>query len=141
MERDADPIWHPCARGVRSQFGPFVWRVQRCVRELCMDDSGRIDALVFSGYNSCDFVGGMAHWLGSLGYEQSDADTFTGWGADYLKVCCVLRTTVHGPASSITHSVRQLLRGEQNRLRGQLSSYPGRGNVDVLAPIPSTHLC
>lgn len=39
------------------------------------------------GYYSCDFVGGTAHWIGSLGYEQSDADTFTQWGADYLKVC------------------------------------------------------
>lgn len=44
-----------------------------------------------SGYYSCDFVGGTEHWLGSLGYEQSDADTFTQWGADYLKVCCVPR--------------------------------------------------
>ena len=55
-------------------------------------NSGRIDAPVLSGYYSCDFVGGTALWLGSLGYEQSDADTFTGWGMDYLKVRlrCVL---------------------------------------------------
>ncbi|EGN98593.1 glycoside hydrolase family 27 protein [Serpula lacrymans var. lacrymans S7.3] len=38
-----------------------------------------------AGYYSCDFVNGQAHWIGSLGYELSDAKTFTSWGADYLK--------------------------------------------------------
>ncbi|KAF8885702.1 glycoside hydrolase family 27 protein [Gymnopilus junonius] len=37
------------------------------------------------GVYACDFVGGSAHYLGSLGYEISDAATFASWGADYLK--------------------------------------------------------
>lgn len=39
-----------------------------------------------SGVFACDFVGGTAHYLGSLGHETSDAATFASWGADYLKV-------------------------------------------------------
>ncbi|GLB38649.1 putative alpha galactosidase A [Lyophyllum shimeji] len=38
-----------------------------------------------AGYFACDFVGGTAKYLGSLGYETSDANTFASWGADYLK--------------------------------------------------------
>lgn len=38
------------------------------------------------GFFSCDFVGGSAHWLGSLGNETIDAATFAEWGMDYLKV-------------------------------------------------------
>ncbi|KAH0585891.1 hypothetical protein H2248_007172 [Termitomyces sp. 'cryptogamus'] len=37
------------------------------------------------GYFACDFVGGTAKYLGSLGFETSDAETFASWGADYLK--------------------------------------------------------
>ncbi|KAF9013154.1 glycoside hydrolase family 27 protein [Cyathus striatus] len=37
------------------------------------------------GVYACDFVGGTAHYLGSLGHEASDASTFASWGADYLK--------------------------------------------------------
>ncbi|KAJ7143595.1 glycoside hydrolase family 27 protein [Mycena crocata] len=37
------------------------------------------------GVFACDFVGGTAHYLGSLGHETSDAATFASWGADYLK--------------------------------------------------------
>ncbi|KAF7422492.1 hypothetical protein PC9H_010648 [Pleurotus ostreatus] len=37
------------------------------------------------GFFACDFVGGTAHYLGSLGHEVSDADSFASWGADYLK--------------------------------------------------------
>ncbi|PFH49959.1 carbohydrate-binding module family 35 protein [Amanita thiersii Skay4041] len=37
------------------------------------------------GVFACDFVGGTAHYLGSLGHETSDANTFASWGADYLK--------------------------------------------------------
>ncbi|KAJ7740275.1 glycoside hydrolase family 27 protein [Mycena maculata] len=37
------------------------------------------------GVFACDFVGGTAHYIGSLGHETSDADTFASWGADYLK--------------------------------------------------------
>ncbi|KAF5344899.1 hypothetical protein D9758_011556 [Tetrapyrgos nigripes] len=37
------------------------------------------------GFFSCDFVGGTAHWLGSLNHEAADAVTFANWGADYLK--------------------------------------------------------
>jgi alpha-galactosidase len=42
---------------------------------------------MISGFFSCDFVGGTAHWLGSIMNEASDAKTFASWGADYLKVC------------------------------------------------------
>ncbi|THU97111.1 glycoside hydrolase family 27 protein [Dendrothele bispora CBS 962.96] len=37
------------------------------------------------GFFACDFVGGTAHFLGSLGHETSDAASFASWGADYLK--------------------------------------------------------
>ncbi|KAF7768293.1 hypothetical protein Agabi119p4_7536 [Agaricus bisporus var. burnettii] len=37
------------------------------------------------GFFSCDFVGGTAHYIGSLGHETSDANSFAAWGADYLK--------------------------------------------------------
>ncbi|KAG5638735.1 hypothetical protein H0H81_010545 [Sphagnurus paluster] len=37
------------------------------------------------GYFACDFVGGSAKYLGSLGHEISDAQSFAAWGADYLK--------------------------------------------------------
>ncbi|PPR07920.1 hypothetical protein CVT24_000900 [Panaeolus cyanescens] len=38
-----------------------------------------------AGYYSCDSLGGTGHYLGSLGFEQSDAKSFASWGADYLK--------------------------------------------------------
>lgn len=38
-----------------------------------------------AGYYACDFVGGTAHYIGSLNYETSDANSFAEWGADYLK--------------------------------------------------------
>ncbi|KAF8895589.1 glycoside hydrolase family 27 protein [Infundibulicybe gibba] len=37
------------------------------------------------GAFACDFVGGTAHYLGTLGHETSDANSFASWGADYLK--------------------------------------------------------
>ncbi|KAI0031218.1 glycoside hydrolase family 27 protein [Vararia minispora EC-137] len=37
------------------------------------------------GYFSCDASGGTKHWIGSLGFEAQDAQTFVNWGADYLK--------------------------------------------------------
>ncbi|KXN82791.1 putative alpha-galactosidase D [Leucoagaricus sp. SymC.cos] len=37
------------------------------------------------GVFACDFVGGTAHYIGSLGHETSDANSFAAWGADYLK--------------------------------------------------------
>lgn len=39
-----------------------------------------------SGVFACDFVGGTAHYIGSLDHESSDAESFATWGADYLKV-------------------------------------------------------
>jgi len=39
-----------------------------------------------SGVFACDFVGGTAHYIGSLNHENSDAASFAAWGADYLKV-------------------------------------------------------
>ncbi|KAF8215018.1 glycoside hydrolase family 27 protein [Mycena galopus ATCC 62051] len=37
------------------------------------------------GVFACDAVGGTAHYVGSLGHETSDAETFASWGADFLK--------------------------------------------------------
>lgn len=47
------------------------------------------------GFFACDSVGGTAHFLGSLGFETEDAETFTQWGADYLKYdnCYSVSTT------------------------------------------------
>ena len=39
----------------------------------------------YRGYYACDFVGGSAHFIGSLGHEVDDANSFAEWGADYLK--------------------------------------------------------
>lgn len=39
-----------------------------------------------SGVFACDFVGGTAHYIGSLNHENLDAASFASWGADYLKV-------------------------------------------------------
>lgn len=41
---------------------------------------------IHSGVFACDFVGGTAHYIGSLDHENSDAASFASWGADYLKV-------------------------------------------------------
>ncbi|KAF7298680.1 Alpha-galactosidase [Mycena indigotica] len=38
-----------------------------------------------AGTYACDDQGGNGHFLGSLGHETSDASTWAGWGADYLK--------------------------------------------------------
>lgn len=46
-----------------------------------------------SGVFACDFVGGTAHYLGSLGHEASDAASFASWGADYLKVIDIFVTS------------------------------------------------
>ena len=46
----------------------------------------------FSGFFACDFVGGAAHFIGSLGFEAEDAKTFASWGADYLKCVSSLFT-------------------------------------------------
>lgn len=90
-------------------FGVYSDACVHCVRMTLF----MMNNLVFSGYYSCDFVGGTEHWLGSLGYEQSDANTFTEWGADYLKVCCVLRRHHSRDSQSHVYVVRQLLCGEQ----------------------------
>ncbi|EIN10710.1 glycoside hydrolase [Punctularia strigosozonata HHB-11173 SS5] len=75
----------------RTADGVFTWNTTRIpsgipalasyVHDLGLDFGVYSDA----GYFSCDFVGGTAGWLGSLNHEQSDADTFASWGADYLK--------------------------------------------------------
>ncbi|KAJ7701385.1 glycoside hydrolase family 27 protein [Mycena rosella] len=63
------------------------------------------------GVFACDFVGGTAHYLGSLGHETSDAATFAGWGADYLKYdnCYAVNSTdfvdFNPPISIGTHYV------------------------------------
>ncbi|KAK0221588.1 glycoside hydrolase family 27 protein [Armillaria fumosa] len=44
-----------------------------------------VHSLGLKGYYACDFVGGTAHYLGSLGHEEEDAESFASWGADYLK--------------------------------------------------------
>ncbi|KAJ6508283.1 glycoside hydrolase family 27 protein [Mycena sanguinolenta] len=47
------------------------------------------------GFFACDFVGGTAHFIGSLNHETADAATFASWGADYLKYdnCYAVNTT------------------------------------------------
>lgn len=84
--------------GLGLQFGLYS---DACVN-LSLLDLGVTDALILSGYYSCDTDGGVDHRIGSLGYEQSDAKTFAEWGADYLKVSqCVAHMKLTGPFSMI----------------------------------------
>ncbi|KAH7927009.1 glycoside hydrolase [Leucogyrophana mollusca] len=75
----------------RTSSGTFTWNSTRfpsgipALAQSVHDLGLKFGVYSDAGYYSCDFVGGTAHWLGSLGYELSDADTFTSWGADYLK--------------------------------------------------------
>ncbi|KAJ7490446.1 glycoside hydrolase family 27 protein [Mycena latifolia] len=76
---------------VRDSAGKFTWNttilpsgvpaLATFVHNLGLKFGVYSDGGVFA----CDFVGGTAHYLGSLGHETSDAATFAGWGADYLK--------------------------------------------------------
>jgi len=54
-------------------------------RTFSLSNQGHPKFTIFSGFFACDFVGGTAHFIGSLGFEDSDAKTFASWGADYLK--------------------------------------------------------
>ncbi|KAJ7845390.1 glycoside hydrolase family 27 protein [Mycena olivaceomarginata] len=47
------------------------------------------------GIFACDFVGGTAHYVGSLGHETSDAATFASWGVDLAKMdnCYAVNST------------------------------------------------
>ncbi|TFK52138.1 glycoside hydrolase family 27 protein [Heliocybe sulcata] len=75
----------------RTANGTFTWNATRIPSGIpslasYVHDLGlKFGAYSDAGYYSCDFVGGAAHWLGSLGYEEADAAAFTSWGADYLK--------------------------------------------------------
>ncbi|KAH7906759.1 glycoside hydrolase family 27 protein [Hygrophoropsis aurantiaca] len=75
----------------RTAEGTFTWNATRfpsgipALAEYAHDLGFKFGVYSDAGYYSCDFVGGTAHWLGSLGYEVSDAESFTSWGADYLK--------------------------------------------------------
>ncbi|KDR82964.1 hypothetical protein GALMADRAFT_134486 [Galerina marginata CBS 339.88] len=76
---------------VRSSTGQFTWdtttipsgipALSTFVHGLGLKFGMYSDGGVFA----CDFVGGTAHYLGSLGHEASDAATFASWGADLLK--------------------------------------------------------
>ncbi|KAF8576670.1 carbohydrate-binding module family 35 protein [Ramaria rubella] len=75
----------------RNPNGTFAWNTTRYpsgipslanfVHRLGLEFGLYSDA----GFFACDDVGGTAHFIGSLGFEQSDAETFASWGADYLK--------------------------------------------------------
>ncbi|KZT18611.1 carbohydrate-binding module family 35 protein [Neolentinus lepideus HHB14362 ss-1] len=75
----------------RTENGTFTWdatRIPSGVPALASYVHGlglKFGVYSDAGYYSCDFVGGSAHWLGSLGHEKADAAAFTSWGADYLK--------------------------------------------------------
>ncbi|KNZ73148.1 putative alpha-galactosidase D [Termitomyces sp. J132] len=56
------------------------------------------------GYFACDFVGGTAKYLGSLGFETSDAETFASWGADYLKYDNCYADPARWPAGAVGNS-------------------------------------
>ncbi|KAG9310120.1 glycoside hydrolase family 27 protein [Chiua virens] len=75
----------------RTPSGTFMWNETRLPSGVpALADYVHGLGLMFglysdAGYFSCDFDSGSDHWLGSLGFEQSDANTFAAWGADYLK--------------------------------------------------------
>ncbi|KAK7018036.1 hypothetical protein VNI00_018432 [Paramarasmius palmivorus] len=68
-----DAIHQAVLRGIQL-FGIEVWGLFGCT----FDSEP-------SGYFSCDDVNGSARWIGSLNFEDQDAETFASWGADYLK--------------------------------------------------------
>lgn len=65
-----------------SSSGCTAMRKPRFVRFRIADPSAQSN---YRGYYACDFVGGSAHFIGSLGHEVDDANSFAEWGADYLK--------------------------------------------------------
>ncbi|KAK7018038.1 hypothetical protein VNI00_018434 [Paramarasmius palmivorus] len=75
----------------RDSSGGFTWNTTRFpsgipalasfVHSLGLKFGVYSDA----GYFSCDDVNGSARWIGSLNFEDQDAETFASWGADYLK--------------------------------------------------------
>ncbi|KAF9235698.1 glycoside hydrolase family 27 protein [Melanogaster broomeanus] len=85
----------------RTSSGEFMWNATKIPSGIpALADFVHGLGLFFglysdAGYYSCDTTGGNAHWIGSLGYEQTDAASFTQWGADYLKYdnCYVVNNT------------------------------------------------
>nr|GAT53645.1 predicted protein [Mycena chlorophos] len=85
---DLDCGWQGTAR---TSNGTFTWSTKTLpdgipalatfVHNLGLKFGVYSDA----GYYACDDVGGSAHYLGSLGFETQDANTFTSWGMDLLK--------------------------------------------------------
>ncbi|EIM91672.1 glycoside hydrolase [Stereum hirsutum FP-91666 SS1] len=75
----------------RNSTGGFTWNTTRipsgvpALATFVHDLGLKFGVYSDAGYFSCDFVGGTAGWLGSLGNETLDAETFTSWGADLLK--------------------------------------------------------
>lgn len=63
------------------------------------------------GVYACDFVGGTAHYIGSLGFETQDAQSFATWGADYLKYdnCYAVNSTDfvdYNPSIAVCYTVK-----------------------------------
>ncbi|KAE9403190.1 glycoside hydrolase [Gymnopus androsaceus JB14] len=61
------------------------------------------------GFFACDSVGGTAHFLGSLGFETEDAETFAQWGSDYLKYesCYLFRNKILRTRERLCPQIRQ----------------------------------
>ncbi|KAJ7250019.1 glycoside hydrolase [Mycena haematopus] len=70
-----------CSHRALSQLPAGVPALGTFVHNLGLKFGVYSDGGVFA----CDFVGGTAHYVGSLGHETADAATFASWGADYLK--------------------------------------------------------
>ncbi|KAJ7274098.1 glycoside hydrolase family 27 protein [Mycena rebaudengoi] len=75
---------------VRDSAGKFTWDTRIASRSSALGTFVHNLGLKFGVYSdggvfACDFVGGTAHYLGSLGHETSDAASFASFGADYLK--------------------------------------------------------
>ncbi|ETW77716.1 glycoside hydrolase family 27 protein [Heterobasidion irregulare TC 32-1] len=75
----------------RTSDGKFAWDTTRfpsgipALSSYVHDLGLKFGLYSDAGYYACDFVGGSAHFIGSLGHEVDDANSFAEWGADYLK--------------------------------------------------------
>jgi hypothetical protein len=83
----AAAVWSPGARNLRAQSRTQV----RCLFRFVCYETSATDKFILICYFSrgifaCDFVGGTAHYVGSLGHETSDAATFASWCVDIFPI-------------------------------------------------------
>lgn len=80
-------VWSTGTRDLRAQSRTQV----RCLFRFVCYETSATDRFILiryfpRGIFACDFVGGTAHYVGSLGHETSDAATFASWCVDIFSI-------------------------------------------------------